>query len=210
MKTLLLSTAIAVGAMFAVTPAFANYSEIPGSGFSASAGTTSGTDAYGDPWTYGSTSGGITTGVGAGQLSWGIPGLGAGVTGYGGGTPATNFEISFVLPLGSGLSISTAPSSGYGGYNEATRFDDTTTGLEWTTDVLSANEVAFLAPAGEPLSPGDSFFVNVIFNGPASADTSVGFSAFYTEGSVVPEPATMAVLGIGLLGLGIARRRRRG
>lgn len=185
----LCSTAAAIGFLTVVGAAKA--SPVPGSGFVGFAGNgDSGVDNYNNPWSWG-----VTT---AGNGVWGIPGLGLGTSDqYDGGVPATDFEISF-LHYGSQAIDQT--TIGF----EATRF--VVDGVAWTPVFVSSSQVSFRAPSGSTLNFGDDFFVNVVFDAPIDSSTA-SFLAVYSFEETIPEPAAIAVLGVGLLGLGLVRRR---
>jgi hypothetical protein len=188
------------------------YLPIPGTGYDAFASGiagvgNSGVDAFGNPWNWGITEGGVTPGVAEGLAAWGTPGLGDGEVPYGSATPAVDFEITFLLPIGSSASISRIPSPGEGGYNETTRFD--AGDVEWTPVFVGPNQVDFFAPTGTELVAGEEFFVNVVFNQRGLSGSDSGFSAVFSGAAPVPEISTWAMMLVGVAGLGATLRRRR-
>jgi hypothetical protein len=181
MKTLV-RAALAV-ALLSSLPLFAYPVAFGGSG-------TTGADPFGHVWT-------------TGGASWGIPGLGAGTTGFAGSCCATDFHIEFFgVPRGVEIDYVT-DQGGPGGYNASTRFSATTDSLLWTRVAHSPTSVSFFAPAGTSLAPGESFFVNVTFTGPYNP---VAFEASWTG---IPEPGTWAMMLSGLAAVAVSRLRKK-
>jgi hypothetical protein len=183
---------------------------IPGTGYAGLAGNgNTGTDAWGQPWSWNHTIGSDPSVAPAGLSAWGTPGLGAGtVSHYGSHVAATDFEISFVTTLAD-LNQTASPFAG--GYNETTRFDVCSpTCVEWTpvfSNAGGAHEVDFFAPSGSSLHYGDAYFVNVVFSNGLPDGSNSGFSAVFTGN--VPEPSTWAMMLVGLGGIGAAMRMAR-
>jgi hypothetical protein len=147
-----------------------------------------------------------------GDFGWGSPGIAQGLTPYTGTTPATDFEITFgSADRGFNLDqnqFALIPNPGCSGDALGGTVFCTSQAHPWTIvfDSNHPNSIAFFAPAGESLAPGQNYFANIFLQG--TLPSSITFNGEWTA-ETAPEPASLLLLGTGLAAIAARRRKQR-
>ena len=136
--------------------------------------------------------------------NWGIPGVGGFALAWPGSINVNSFVVTFNL-AGTGAAIDPAQiaiGNAADCNGSGTTFCVAPYFVSWTADLINPDTIQFFAPAGDVLTPGAGFFVQVYFSGPDPSGAS--FSGTW----LTPEPGAIMLFGSGLLGLaGVLRRK---
>jgi hypothetical protein len=145
------------------------------------------------------------------QNDWGSPGVSAGITAYDESQPAYGMTITFA---GGGTLDSASIAVGNGANCQGTTTGGTTFCTISPTDIWEAfqtgpDSIEFLAQSpGFYLTQGQDYFVNIFFDGATPTGFSGAWLTSFQPTPSVPEPATLSLLGVGLAGAWVVRRRK--
>jgi hypothetical protein len=146
---------------------------------------------------------------------WGSPGVSAGVTPYLESSPAFGLILTFAgggpinanqIAIGNGAACGGTTVGGTTFCTLSSTVNDI-----WDAFLVGTNTIEFLAQDSSfYLTHGQNYFVNIFFDREAPTSfTGTWLTEFSPNPTTVPEPATLSLIGLGIAGIAVSRRRRK-